>query len=286
MRFYGQAESCANRILQAFESGRIPQALSPVFIRRDDDIPCRKWSWSNQLITALAGYDDARGFRQWLDTGRAVRKGEKAFSILAPITKTITERADNGEERQRVALVGFKAIPVFGLEQTDIVDESTWNKRTELDRKAERFIDELPLIGVARQWGLSVKAYSGSAGGALGWFKPGAGAIALGVENLATWAHELIHAADHRLGALKERGQHWLSETVAELGGAILLYAAGYEREADIGGAWRYIQNYARENEVEPIKACTTALDRACKAVALILESAETPVAAGQGVAA
>ena len=88
---------------------------------------------------------------------------------------------------------------------------------------------------------------------------------AIGVENLATWAHELIHAADDRNGTLKERGQHWLSETVAELGGAVLLYAAGYEREADIGGAWDYISHYAKENDVEPIKACTTALERVCK---------------------
>ena len=286
MRFYGQAESCAKRILEAFETGRIPQAIAPVFIQRNDDIPCRKWSWSNQLITALSGTDDARGFRQWLDTGRAVRKGEKAFYILAPITKTLTETAAKGEEKKRVAVVGFKAIPVFGIEQTDIVDESTWNKHSELDRKAEQFIAELPLIGVARQWGLTVKAYSGSERGALGWFKPGAEAIALGVENLSTWAHELIHAADHRLGSLKERGQHWLSETVAELGGAILLYAAGYEREADIGGAWSYIQKYASENDVEPIKACTTALDRACKAVALILESAAIPATEGKAVAA
>ncbi len=126
-----------------------------------------------------------------------------------------------------------RAVPVFDREQIDIVDADTWNKQTELNRKAERFIDELPLIGVARAWGLTVKSYSRKTGGAQGWFRRDTGAIAIGVENLATWAHELIHAADHRLGTLKERGQHWLSETVAELGGAILLYAAVYEREAD-----------------------------------------------------
>lgn len=285
MRFYGQAESCASRILEAFQSGRIPQALATVFIHRNDDLPCRAWSWSNQLITALAGFDDARGFRQWLDTGRAVRKGEKAFYILAPMTKAITDKAETGEERQRVAILGFRAVPVFGREQTDIVDEAVWAKHSELDRQAERFIEELPLIDVARSWGLTIKSYSGTAGGALGWYRRGQ-AIALGVENLATWAHELIHAADHRLGTLKERGQHWLSETVAELGGAILLYAAGYECEADIGGAWKYIQAYAKENNVEPIKACTTALDRACKAVTMILEASETLAANVQAVAA
>ena len=42
--------------------------------------------------------------------------------------------------------------------------------------------------------------------------------IALGVENLSTWAHEFIHAADDRLGHLTENGQHWRAEAVAELG--------------------------------------------------------------------
>ena len=286
MKFYGHAESCANRILEAFRSGSVPKALAPVFIKRNDAIPCRAWSWSNQLITALAGHDDARGFRQWLDVGRAVRKGEKSFQILAPVTKSFTEKLESGEEKTRVAVLGFKSIPVFGIGQTDVVAENVWAKHCEADRAAERFIDELPLISVAKSWGLTVKSYSGRTGGALGWFRRDTGAIALGVENLATWAHELIHAADHRLGTLKERGQHWMSETVAELGGAILLFAAGYEREADIGGAWEYIQAYAKENNIEPVKACTFALDRACKAVALILESADSLTAQPAEVAA
>jgi hypothetical protein len=85
-KFYGKAEEAANRIVDSFRSGNLPKSLAPVFIRRNDDIPCRKWSWNNQLITALAGHDDARGFRQWKQVGRSVKKGEKSFSILAPVT--------------------------------------------------------------------------------------------------------------------------------------------------------------------------------------------------------
>src|ERR1043166_7336542 len=134
MKLYGQAESCANRILAVFQSGNLPKALAPVFINRNDDLPCRRWSWSNQLLTALAGFDDARGFRQWLDTGRAVRKGEKSFQILAPIIKDETVKDDEtGQERKRSRLLGFKTIPVFGREQTAIVDDATWAKHSRLD---------------------------------------------------------------------------------------------------------------------------------------------------------
>jgi hypothetical protein len=116
MKLYGQAESCANRIIEAFRSGRVPQALSKVFIQRNDNIPCRAWSWSNQLLTALAGYDDARGFRQWLDVGRGSAKAKRPL-ILAP-TLPIKETTDDavGGQAWRFRL---PSVPV-----------SVWNKRT------------------------------------------------------------------------------------------------------------------------------------------------------------
>ena len=61
-RFYRQAKSAAARILEAFQTGNVPKALVPIFVRRKDDVPCRSWSWSNQLLTALAGHSDARGY--------------------------------------------------------------------------------------------------------------------------------------------------------------------------------------------------------------------------------
>jgi hypothetical protein len=89
MQLYGKAEEVGNKILEAFQSGRIPQAIAPVFIRRKDQVPCRAWSWNNQLIVALMGHEDARGFRQWKEVNRQVRAGEKAFHILIPLTKKV-----------------------------------------------------------------------------------------------------------------------------------------------------------------------------------------------------
>ena len=79
-------------------------------------------------------------------------------------------------------------------------------------------------------------------------------AIALGVKNYSTWAHELIHAADDRLGNLKETGQHWRSETVAELGGAILLEATGHECDSNLGGCFEYVRAYALDAGIEPVR--------------------------------
>jgi hypothetical protein len=43
-------------------------------------------------VIFLSGTQDARGFRQWKQVGRYVRKGGKAIYILVPrITKTVDD---------------------------------------------------------------------------------------------------------------------------------------------------------------------------------------------------
>ncbi len=274
LQFYGQAETVATRLVERFQSGDIPKALAQVFIRRHDNIPCRAWSWSNQLLTALAGFDDARSYLGWQSAGRQVRKGERAFLILEPCKRKVKETdRETGEERERLVTFGFRAGARFGLEQTDVADAEAWAKAGKRDEAADRFLEALPLVHVARAWGLSIRSFNGREGSALGRYRRG-DSIAIGVENLSTWAHEFVHAADDRLGGLTETGQHWRSETVAELGGAVLLSCIGREADADIGGCWEYVKHYAEANKREPAAACLTVLSRTCKAVALILEAA------------
>jgi len=111
-RFYGKAESAANQILKAFENpGQLPKALAPVFIRRKDSVPCRQWSWSNQLITAINGHSDARGYRQWQEAGRHVTKGEKSFQILVPLTKRV-EVTDKSRQNR---LGAYHAVRQTGI---------------------------------------------------------------------------------------------------------------------------------------------------------------------------
>ncbi|HEY2838157.1 MAG TPA: hypothetical protein VGJ26_03360 [Pirellulales bacterium] len=266
MKFYGTAERAASDILAAFKAGNLPTALAPLFIRRKDDRPSTRWSWGNQLIAAIHGCLDARAFGQWLEVERAVRKGEKARAvILAPCTRKV--EGPYGEER--TAVYGFRGVCVFDVSQTDGAPLPQG-----VDDETAEFLRNLPLRAVAESWGLAIDAIDGKACKALGWYRHKQ-AIALGVKNLSTWAHELIHAADDRLGGLVERGQHWRSETVAELGGAILLCCLGLSLEADTGGAWDYISRYAKDAELEPITACMTVLKRTCDAVALILDTAE-----------
>jgi antirestriction protein ArdC len=267
MRFYGKAEETGQLLLAAFEEGRVPAALAPIFIQHNTDRYCACWSWLNQLMVALHGYSDARTYNGWQEVGRQVRKGEKAFYILEPMRIT---RVNEETGKEYNVLVGFKSGARFGIEQTDgdpLPDGS----------EQKQFVESLPLFQVAQAWGIEVATYNGAEGKSKGVFQiysSGREVIAVGVENLSTWAHELVHAADYRLGNLKETGQHWASETVAELGGCILLHLTGQPEAADSGGAWEYIQKYAEANELDPLSACVKMLDRTCQAVALILDTA------------
>lgn len=266
MKFIGKAADAANDILRVFQNpNSLPAPLAQVFIHSKDGSPCRAWSWRNQLIAAIHGYSDARGFRQWEQVRRHVKKGEKAFYILSPCIKNVLNEK-TGQEKK--VIYGFRGTAVFGYSQTqgDPLPLS--------DPAVDQWLRELPLREVATSWGLTVEGYNGSGARYLGKYRHGK-AIALGVKNLSTWAHELVHAADLRVGNMKELGQHWRKETVAELGGAVLLTILGYDYEADLGGCWEYVEEYAKKAGIDVPKACNHVLDRTCQAVALILDTAE-----------
>lgn len=261
-------------IVQQFEKGNVPQAISQQYLK-GTAAPCRSWSFSNQMLTAIAGHNDARTSKAWFAVGRKVKKGEKAFYILAPNKFSFDkEDKETGETKRVSFLRGFKPQAEFGLSQTEIFDADKWAKANAKNEAEEQFLRNLPLREVAEAWGMNVISFNASNAMALGWYKLDGSEIALGVKNLSTWAHELIHAADDKLGNLTERGQHWRSEVVAELGGAIILMFLGYTKDADVGGAYKYIQKYAKEAGKDVEKACIEVLDRCGKAVNLILETA------------
>ncbi len=272
MNLYGKAELAGKSILDAFASGSLPKALAPIFINRNDNIPCNSWSWSNRLLTAMAGHQDARGFRSWLTVGRCVEKGQHGFSILEPVLARDKGAKNKGGSAKRF-LCGFKAGTRFGLSQTKVIDEDKWSAHAKAAIEAQKALEALPFAGVANAWGLRLTNHDAKATNAKGWYS--GSEISLGVENLATWCHELVHAADDKLGNLTERGQHWRSETVAELGGAILLTILGHDADADVGGCYEYIKHYASDAGKTAEETSIKMLDRTCKAVALILDEAE-----------
>jgi len=247
-----RVQAVAESIVNAFKTGELPKALAQLFLDVcPEDSPTRTWSWRNQLVVALQGEKDARGFRQWKRVGRSVKKGERAFHILGPIQRKIEEIDEaTGETEEIHVVTGFVTIPVFGYSQTE-------GEPLSFEAREESFLDSLPLLEVARSWGLEVTTTPfGGELGVLGQYSPGDRRITLAVENLSTWAHELVHTADHRLGTMIG-SPNAEKEVVAELGGAVLLECLGHETASDRGGAWKYIEGQTKSTkEARVCAAC------------------------------
>ena len=276
MKYYGQTKEVIDDIMKVFEKGNLPDALAPIFINRNDSKPSDKWSWCNKMVMFWVGMTtDARTMKQWNKVGRKVSKGSKAFQILGPCIKKIEKETEDGKKEFFNLLYGFKGIPVFPIEKTEITDKDAWEKHCQIDEKEKNRLENLPLREVIENWGLELDSYNGKNSGALGYYVHDK-RIMLGVENMSTFFHELVHASDDRLNNLKKgHGQDPSNEIVAEMGGAILAKILGFDLESDIGGCYKYCLTYSENDKNKLIKNIFKLLDRICNAVNNILEESD-----------
>ena len=79
-----------------------------------------KYSFHNQLLIGCQMPDASyvRGFKSWLDAGRAVRKGEKGIRIFAP-RPWQRAASDDADTDQIERGVSFAIVHVFDVSQTD-----------------------------------------------------------------------------------------------------------------------------------------------------------------------
>jgi hypothetical protein len=233
------AEEALRSVLDLFESGELPDRVAQTVIARQAGTsPMANWSLGNQLLAILAGTTDARGYRQWQETGRHVRKGSKALYILAPSTRTVREQDKaTGEEIERTAVIGFLGVPVFRYEDT----EGAPLEQPDYDPPQPP-----PLRDVAARLGVDV-SYAPFVGDAHGYYQAGRDRIVLMSHDARVFFHELAHAAHQRVlsdrGETLKGGQHAEQEIVAETVAATLCRLYGFD-----GWIWagaEYVQHYA-----------------------------------------
>jgi antirestriction protein ArdC len=260
------AEAALAAVLELFESGELAERIAETVIARaEGESPAANWSLGNQLLMLLAGTTDARGYRQWQEVGRHVRKGARAFYILAPIKRKIRERDDEtGEEGERVIVAGFTGVPVFRYEDTEGLS---------IEPTDYRPATVPPLYDVAAALGVDV-SYAPCPGRFRGYYSPGEDRIVLCSHDVRTFFHELAHAAHYRARPelAPTGGQDPFKEVVAETVAATLcqLYGfAGY-----LGHSADYIEHYGGEN---PGRAAMKVLADVQAVLALILEEAGSP---------
>lgn len=246
-----------NRIITLFEQGDIPQAIAysmfPI-----PNVPSASWSMMNRLLMFFSGTQDARGFRQWKQVKRYVKKGSKAFHILVPCITTVV---DEDTEEERRILKGFLCAPVFRFEDTD---------GEPLDYEQIKLPD-FPLVEKAQEWGISVKAIPGRYT-YWGYFSQTRNEIALATPEETVFFHELAHAAHARLLGTLKPGQHWNQEIVAELSAAALSRLVGKTTNS-LGNSYRYISDHAEKASLSPVQGCLQVLSDVEKVLHLILDS-------------
>lgn len=265
MNLHPKVKPTLDLILNLFRSGNVPKAVAvatfPPF-----DVPSNAWSLANRIIMALSGSSDARGFAQWKDAGRFVKRGSKAIHILAPwlVNKSHNERDTDLEESGPVhiskLLRGFIAVPVFRVEDTD---------GAPLEYQSLE-LPQFPLLDLAFDWGIKVSPVAFQEGW-YGCYRPDSKEIRLATPSEKTFFHELAHAAHHKVKGYLQNGQKWRQEIVAELSAQVLCHIVGMEPGQTLGNSFDYIAHYASSVRMEPANACLAVLSDIEKVLNLIL---------------
>jgi len=253
-----KARACLQRIVDLFKEGNIPKALAVATIPPQAGIPSAKWSWSNKVLQFLADTSDARGFRQWQEAGRKVNKGAKAFHILGPKARTVKETDEDGQETEKIIVVGFFAIPVFRAEDTDG------------EPLPYEPASPPPLADVAKEFGLSV-SYQTFANRYYGYYQGTSKKIVLASHEAKVFFHELAHAAHHRIGGKLKGGQVPSHEIIAELAAATL--ANLYCPDANLGFSYEYVKSYAKKSKKSIERSCLAVINTVGKVLDEILNT-------------
>lgn len=203
--------------------------------------PCAQWGPYNRVLVALRGTSDARGFRQWEQVGRHVKKGARAFHIFVPKFKKV--EIDEEEKTEGQVLIGFSAAPVFAIQDTE---------GEPLPELAPKTIPRLQTV--AEALGVEVHyapAVSERVHGVYQYAKAGEHkAITLYSHDLGVFYHELAHALHHRTGKLrgtKDAPARRSDEIVAEISAAVLVNI--FEGETMGRQALQYIQSYGAKKK-------------------------------------
>jgi hypothetical protein len=248
-------EDAIAKVVETLKTGNIEKIAYAVF-KTQRGYPSDSWSFLNRLIMVCSGTEDARGFRQWNQSGRKLKKVTKALYIMVPglvktNTKTTNEEGEEEDEKRRI----YMSKPVYRFEDT-----------TGTPREEDGFKHEIPanLAQVAEGLGfeIKVKRYKGEE---FGYFCASQKEIALMSPELDVYLHELAHGVDAQINGKLKGGQQPDQEIVAELTAEVVGYLLGRKLN---GKSRDYIQSYSAGSW----KTVYALLDRVNKVVSYIVD--------------
>ena len=162
------------------------------------------YSFSNILEIARQKPDATRvaGLYAWNQLGRKVMKGQKGIRILAPMIGSRKKKDSDAERSKHPAavntpvLVGFRAVYVFDVSQTEGAELPQFTERTtgEVGEYRERLIDFISAQAIELEFKESIAPALGMSYGGKIAILPGQAPA----EEFSTLVHELSHELLHK----------------------------------------------------------------------------------------
>jgi antirestriction protein ArdC len=197
------------------------------------------------LAYAQARTLNIRGFQQWKEVHRQVKKGEHSIYIWAP------RMVKDEKEEEKTKLIGFRPIAVFPIETTDgepLKEEMTPHQLPPLFEVADR-------LGVTVKFQPVIPDRLGDCGHNL---------INLGTDDPRVFWHELAHAAHQAIDAEYSNRSATYKETVAEFTACVLAALYGHDYT---GTTWAYLKMFSSD----PLKSIMIAGRHVEKVLNLVL---------------
>lgn len=266
MKLSEKAQAALDKVVKQFEEGDLSDMVQALAILPAPDAPCFGWTFTNRALFAAQKYTmDGRGFNQWREVGRKVKKGATAGYIFAPFMKPTDTVGQDGKKVYE--LKGWHTLAVYAAHETEPLDPEAPNTLTYAP------VQMPPLYEVALKLGVRVE-YAPHGGKANGWYDGWKEEIVLQVTSHRTFWHELAHAA-HRHADIADFLPHderkettAYREAVAELTAAVLGEMYG---EPCVGTSYQYLTKYY----ADPLFGITQALRVVGKVLDLIVSLAD-----------
>ncbi|MDY5129814.1 ArdC-like ssDNA-binding domain-containing protein [Actinotignum urinale] len=245
---------------------------------------------SQQRHRGLTVGEPVAGYKKWAEVGRQVAKGQKSIRIIAPYTKKLPVDKDTREVIEDITnvdpnsyvmedrVVGFRAVPVFSLSQTDGEPINLSPYKVELLQGDGNDAVYNHMVSFAHNHGFSVKDVpsAGSINGANGQTNYTTKTISIrqdmsAAQRLKTLIHECAHMLLHdpqKIGNTyhNHRGRY---EVEAESVAFTVASSIGIDTSDYSVG---YIKGWARGDT----KVFTSVLDTVQKTSVKILDTMKT----------
>jgi hypothetical protein len=206
------------------------------------------YSFGNILAIARQRPTASRvaGIRAWNELGRFVKKGEKGIQILAPMIgyrrrRDAAEQEPNANQDAKPApmLIGFRAVYVFDIGQTDGADLPEFDRTItgEVGGQRDRLIAFLAAQNIKLEFNEKIAPALGVSYGGKIAILPGQSKAEEFTTLVHETAHELLHRAERRT---------FTTQTIRETEAEAVAFIVGQAVGLEMGTASSdYIQMYA-----------------------------------------